>query len=163
MTHPMHPLNLDPHPPHDRAPVVAFPCALLEGWRRTFVNRGQPYAVQQADGTYRWRQEACGRDVLAGHLSGALTLALSSTDARGWCRWICLDADAPDALSHLVALAQWLAADGLLGVVEASRRGRSARIETLLMGWGMPCASRWASTNGPIDAIRCSMRLVAHW
>src|SRR6516164_11336448 len=88
----------------------AFPSALLEGWRRTFVNRGQPYAVQQADGTYRWRQEACGRDVLAGHLSGALTLALSSTDARGWCRWICLDADAPHALSDLVALAQWLAA-----------------------------------------------------
>jgi hypothetical protein len=101
----------------------AFPSALLEGWRRTFVNRSQPYAVQQADGTYRWRQERCGLDVLVGHLSGASTLALASTDVRGWCKWVWLDADAPDALPPLVALAGWLAADGLPGVLEASRRG----------------------------------------
>jgi len=61
--------------------------------------------------------------MLAGHLSGASTLALASTDERGWCKWVCLDADATDALPPLVALAGWLAADGLPGVLEASRRG----------------------------------------
>src|SRR5258706_4085794 len=109
--------------PQDAAPLPAVPSALLDGWRRVFVNRSQPYAVQQPDGTYRWRQEPCELDVLAGHLGGAPTLALASTDARGWCKWACLDADAADALPQLVALARWLAADGLPGVLEASRRG----------------------------------------
>jgi hypothetical protein len=101
----------------------SFASGLLEGWRRLFVNRSQPYAVQQADGTYRWRQEACDLEVLAGHLAGAHTLALSATDARDWCKWVCLDADAADALPLVVALARWLATDGLPGVLEASRRG----------------------------------------
>jgi len=109
--------------PRAAAPMPAFPSALLEGWRRAFVNRDQPYAVQQADGTYRWHQERCDLDVLGGHLGGALTIALSSTDARGWCKWVCLDADAPDAFLQLVALGRWFAADGLPSVHEASRRG----------------------------------------
>jgi hypothetical protein len=108
---------------HDAPASPAFPSSLLEGWLCLFVNRSQPYAIQQPDGTYRWRQGACDLDVLAGHLTGALTLAFSSTDVRGWCKWMCLDADAPDGLPQLVVLARWLAADGLPGVLEASRRG----------------------------------------
>jgi hypothetical protein len=113
------------HDMSDARPVrpQSFPSGLLEGWRRLFVNRSQPYAVQQAGGTYRWRQEPCDLAVLAGHLAGAHTLALSATDARGWCKWVCLDADAADALPQLVTLARWFAADGLPGVLEASRRG----------------------------------------
>jgi hypothetical protein len=100
-----------------------LPRRLLTAWQRLIVNRSQPYALQQADGTYRWVYEACTSQLLSAHLAGEITLALSSTDAQGTCRWLCLDADQADALSQLVALAGALAALGLPGLVEASRRG----------------------------------------
>jgi hypothetical protein len=96
---------------------------LLTAWQRLVVNRSQPYAVQQADGTYRWVYEACTSHLLAAHLAGAITLALSCTDEAGRCRWLCLDVDQADALPHLVTLAGALTARGLPGLVEASRRG----------------------------------------
>jgi hypothetical protein len=96
---------------------------LLTAWHCLLVNRLQPYAAQQADGTYRWVYEACTPQLLQAHLAGEITLALSSTDAQGGCRWLCLDADQADALPHLVSLATALTAHGLPGLVEASRRG----------------------------------------
>jgi hypothetical protein len=98
--------------------------ALLEGWLRAFLNRAQPYAVQQPDGTYRWVYEDCTAAVLAAHVAGDLTLALSSTDARGWGRWACLDVDVPGSLPQLLALRDALAeAAGLTGLMVGSRRG----------------------------------------
>jgi len=109
-----------PHDPHD--PQLAP--ALLEGWLRTFLNRSQPYAVQQADGTYRWMYEDATAEALAAHLAGAVTLAFSSTDARGWSRWACLDVDVPGGLPQLLALRDALAeAAELPGLVVGSRRG----------------------------------------
>jgi hypothetical protein len=67
--------------------------------------------------------EACTPQLLAAHLAGEVTLAISSTDARGGCRWLCLDVDQVDALPKLLALASALTARGLPGLVEASRRG----------------------------------------
>ena len=96
---------------------------LLEAWRQRWVNRSQPYALQRADGTYRWVQRAVTDALLRAHLAGDVTLALSSTDARGWCRWLCLDVDTPDTLPQLLALRAALAGGGLPGLVEASRRG----------------------------------------
>jgi hypothetical protein len=163
----------------DDAPASpAFPSSLLEGWRRLLVNRSQPHAVQQSDGTYRWREELCDLDVLARHLAGGLTLALSSTDARGLCKWICLDADAPDALHQLVALAQWLVADGLPGIVEASRRGghlwllfaeavpattaryavREALDRAALAGVSLPCLEVYPDRDAA-DGLGHAMRL----
>jgi len=97
--------------------------ALLEGWRAAFVNRARPYAVQQPDGAYRWVYEDCTDALLAAHLAGELALALSSTDARGWCRWACLDVDVPGSLPQLFGVRAALAELGLPGVVEGSRRG----------------------------------------
>jgi hypothetical protein len=99
-----------------------LPLALLEGWRARFVNRTLPYGLQQADGSYPWVYDPCTRDLLAAHLRGEVTLALSSTDARGECRWLCLDVDAPGMLPQLTALRSALADLGLPGLVEASRR-----------------------------------------
>ena len=98
---------------------------MLAGWQRLWVVRSQPYALQRADGTYRWVQETCDADVLRAHLAGECTLALASTDARGWCQWVCLDADspAPETLAQLVALAAALGGCDIPAFVEASRRG----------------------------------------
>lgn len=96
---------------------------LLAAWRRLLVNRAQPYAIQQPDGSYRWIDEPCTLDLLAAHLRGAITLALASADGQGLCRWVCLDADTPDTLPQLVALRAVVAKLGAPGVLEASRRG----------------------------------------
>jgi hypothetical protein len=96
---------------------------LLDAWSQLWINRAEPYALQQEDGTYRWIYASCDAEVLATYLAGDATLALSSLDADGSCRWLCLDADAVGALPHLVELAAALAELGLPGLVEASRRG----------------------------------------
>lgn len=104
---------------HDDRPANA----MVEAFMDRFVNRKQPYAVQQEDGTYRWRYESLTpADVLA-HLRGELTLALSSSDGASLCRWLCLDVDAPDGLRQLLVLNKALQQLGLPGLVEASRRG----------------------------------------
>ncbi len=95
----------------------------LLGWERLLVNRAQPYAVQQEDGSYRWVKESCTLDLLREHLAGRVTLALSSLDEAGGAHWACLDADAPESLGALVHLHAALAAMGWPGIVEASRRG----------------------------------------
>src|SRR5215510_5251085 len=95
---------------------------LLDQWKFRFVNRAIPYGLQQADGSYPWVYEPCTLDLLAAHLRGEVTLALSSTDARGECRWGCLDVDAPGMLPQLLSLRNALAEQGLPGLVEASRR-----------------------------------------
>jgi hypothetical protein len=97
--------------------------ALLASWQQHWVNRTQPYAVQQRDGTYRWVYTPCTPAVLQAHLAGTVTVALSSTDAGGCCRWLCLDSDDIEALPHLLSLRTALAEQGLPGLVEASRRG----------------------------------------
>jgi len=96
---------------------------LIGGWERTFVNRALPYALQQDDGTYRWVFRSCDARALRAHLAGRETLALSSLDAGGRCRWLCLDADAPDGTAQLRRIAAALAALELPGLLEASRRG----------------------------------------
>ena len=102
-----------------------LPVTLLRTWQRRFVNRPQPYAVQQPDGSYRWIHERCEPEALAAHLRGEWTLALSSTDTKARCKWLCLDVDTVGSavLPELLALRAALAAVGLPGIVEASRRG----------------------------------------
>jgi len=96
---------------------------VLEDWLRLFVNRELPYAVQQVDGSYRWVHEPLTPALLAAHLAGETTLALSSSDARGRCRWACLDVDVPGGLPQLLAVREALVELELPGLVEASRRG----------------------------------------
>jgi len=96
---------------------------VLEDWLRLFVNRELPYAVQQGDGSYRWVYEPVTPALLAAHLAGEMTLALSSSDARAQCRWACLDVDVPGSLPRLLAVREALADLELPGLVEASRRG----------------------------------------
>ncbi len=97
--------------------------SVLREWERLLVNRSRPYALQQRDGSYRWLWQPLTRQLLADHLAGEVTLALSSLDGTGLCRWACLDADAPDGLAHLLELRTGLADLGFAGVLEASRRG----------------------------------------
>ena len=103
----------------------SLPVTVLRAWRSRFMNRPQPYAVQQPDGSYRWIHELCALEELAAHLDGDWTLALSSTDTKARCKWLCLDVDAADAavVPQLVALRAALADRELPGFVEASRRG----------------------------------------
>jgi hypothetical protein len=103
--------------------TAALPPDLLDAWGQLWINRAEPYALQQEDGTYRWIYTPCDATVLAAHLAGNATLALSSFGADGSCRWLCLDADAAGALPHLLKLAAALAELGLPSLVEASRRG----------------------------------------
>jgi hypothetical protein len=97
--------------------------AVAQDWLQLFANRTQPYALQQSDGSYRWIYEDCTPRLVAAHLAGELTLALSSTSAHTCSRWACLDVDVPGSLPQLVALRVALAELGLPGLVEASRRG----------------------------------------
>jgi TOTE conflict system, Archaeo-Eukaryotic Primase domain len=95
---------------------------LLEEWHVRFVNRAIPYGRQHLDGSYRWIYEPCTPELLATHLRGEVTLALSSTDGRGAARWLCQDVDTPGMLPQLLCLRGALADLGLPGLVEASRR-----------------------------------------
>lgn len=107
------------HTAHDDRPANA----LVEAFMTRFVNRRQPYAVQQEDGTYRWRYDTLTPADILAHLRGERTLALSSSDGAGLCRWLCLDVDEVDGLRQLLALNKALQPLGLPGLVEASRRG----------------------------------------
>jgi hypothetical protein len=115
---------LVPQPGRGRPPVL-LPVSLLRGWQRRFVHRPEPYALQQQDGTYRWHYEPWSLSLLVAHLSGKLTLALSSSDPRGKCKWLCLDIDATQegSFAQLLALRSALADYRWPGLVEASRRG----------------------------------------
>jgi hypothetical protein len=97
--------------------------ALMCGWQALLVNRARPYALQQADGTYRWVFRSLDTRALRAHFAGTHTVALWSLDKRGHCRWTCLDADAPDGLDELRWVRTALAELGLPAVLEASRRG----------------------------------------
>jgi len=105
------------------------PATLAGRWMALFANRTRPYAVQQPDGSYRWVYEELTPKLVAAHLAGESTLALSSLDARGAARWACLDVDVPGSLPQLLDLRAGLAELGetgelsLPGLVEASRRG----------------------------------------
>ena len=105
--------------------VDKLPPDLLAAWGRQFMHRTRPYARQQLNGSYRWVDAPCDKEVLLAHLAGTQTIALASSDARGWCRWVCLDCDMWDeqSLPQLVQVAATLAERRLPGLVEASRRG----------------------------------------
>ncbi len=108
----------------EEQPAELLPLAsLAEHWMTLFVNRTRPYAIQQADGSYRWVYEDLTPPLVVAHLAGELTLALSSLDAGGGARWACLDVDVPGSLPHLLELRAALAELGLPGMVEVSRRG----------------------------------------
>jgi hypothetical protein len=102
-----------------------LPVTLQRAWRTRFVNRTEPYAVQQPGGTYRWIHEPCRLVDLVAHLDGVRTLAVSSTDVNARCKWLCLDVDTVDAtvIPQLIALRAALAEHDLPGFVEGSRRG----------------------------------------
>jgi hypothetical protein len=95
---------------------------LLE-WERRFLTRRQPYARQQEDGSYRWVFQRFDRLALLAHLQGKETLALASRDELGQCRWVCVDADAPDGLAQLRLVQEVLKAHELPCLLERSRRG----------------------------------------
>src|SRR6478672_12186436 len=96
---------------------------LLLEWERRFLTRRQPYARQQEDGSYRWVFQRLDRLALLAHLQGKETLALASRDELDQCRWVCVDADAPDGLAHLHLVQQALQSQGLPSLLEQSRRG----------------------------------------
>jgi hypothetical protein len=96
---------------------------LLPAWLALFLNRAQPYARQQEDGSYRWVHAPCDVRTLARHLRGEETIALAALDKVGRCRWACLDADGTDGLAQLHRVRDALAARGVMALLEASRRG----------------------------------------
>jgi len=96
---------------------------LLPAWLALFLNRAQPYARQQEDGSYRWVHAPCDVRVLARHLRGEETIALAALDEAGRCCWACLDTDGTDGLVQLHRVRDALAARGVMALLEASRRG----------------------------------------
>jgi hypothetical protein len=135
---------------------------LLAEYSERFMNRAYPYAVQQPDGTYRWRYEACTTQLLAAHLRGELTLAFSSTDTDGSCRWVCLDIDeaTPDAFARVLALRTALAGVGLLGLVEASRRGGHL---WLVLESPLPAAQARAAVFAALDGMHAHGTKIPHF
>jgi len=120
-TPPTPPTASTPGSPHAEALLDVE--ALVRGWQTLLVNRARPYALQQQDGTYRWVFRPLDIRALRAHFAGTHTVALSSLDERGRCRWACLDADAPDGLDTLRVVRAALAELGLPALLEASRRG----------------------------------------
>jgi hypothetical protein len=96
---------------------------LLLEWERRFLTRRQPYARQQEDGSYRWVFQRLDRLALLAHLQGKETVPLAARDELDQCRWICVDADAPEGLDHLRLVQQALTSHGLASLLEQSRRG----------------------------------------
>jgi TOTE conflict system primase-like protein len=117
--------SLSPHANASSPAVWSRPDAqlLLLEWERRFLTRRQPYARQQEDGSYRWAFQRLDRLALLAHLQGKETLALASRDELDQCRWVCVDADAPDGLAHLRLVQQALESHGLPSLLEQSRRG----------------------------------------
>jgi hypothetical protein len=118
--------NTDPTPPTldpPRAEVLLDVETLIRGWQALLVNRARPYALQQEDGTYRWVFRPLDARTLRAHVAGTHTIALSSLDEGGRCRWACLDADTPDGLDTLRAVRAALVDLRLPPLLEASRRG----------------------------------------
>ncbi len=109
------------HLPH--AEVLPDVEALVRDWQALLVNRARPYALQQEDGTYRWVFRPLDTRALRAHFAGTHTIALSSLDEAGRCRWACLDADASDGLDTLRLVRAALAELGLPALLETSRRG----------------------------------------
>jgi hypothetical protein len=104
--------------------AIDMPSAvLIDALAARFVNRALPYALQERDGTYRWRYDELTAETIAAQVRGELTLALSSSDEARQCRWLCLDVDTSDGLARLLQLRVVLSEMGLPGLVEASRRG----------------------------------------
>src|SRR5215468_8620272 len=113
------------HPHLSSAAVWSRPEAqlLLLEWERRFLTRRQPYARQQEDGSYRWVFQRLDRLALLAHLQGKETLALSSRDELGQCRWVCVDADGPDGVDQLRLVQQALEDHRASSLLECSRRG----------------------------------------
>lgn len=102
---------------------AVYPTALLQSWRRVFLNRSLPYVAQYPRGGPHWVQRRCRTRVIEQHLLGQVAISLSSTDASGWCRWACLDDDTPQGIATLQQVARICAELGAVGQLEASRRG----------------------------------------
>jgi len=129
---------------------------LLLEWERRFLTRRQPYARQQEDGSYRWVFERLDRLALLAHLQGKETLALASRDELDLCRWVCVDADAPDGLDHLRLVQQALEVHRLPSLLELSRRGGH-----LWLFFTLPQPASLATTvvQGVLDALYSSRQL----
>ncbi len=89
-------------------------------WWWLFVNR--------TDGTIRagrngwiFTPEELTRIEVAAALAGKHSLGVYAVDARGFSRWLCLDADTDEGRDHLLSLAQRF--DPASSLFELSRRG----------------------------------------
>jgi len=120
-TDPTPPTPSTPYLPH--AEVLPDVETVVRGWQALLVNRARPYALQQEDGTYRWVFRSLDTRALRAHFAGSHTVALSSLDEGGRCRWACLDADAPDGLDTARLVHAALAELGLPALLEVSRQG----------------------------------------
>lgn len=119
-----------------------------------FAHLTRPHALQQADGTYHWVYEELTPALLAAHLRGDTTLALSSSDKAGRCRWFCLDLDTPDGLQTVLKLHPALAELGLPGLVEASRCGRHLWL-FLEQDWSLVATAR-AAVLADLEVVRAT-------
>jgi hypothetical protein len=96
---------------------------VVEQYSSLFVHCWESYAVQQADGSYRRARETLSLQRIADHLLGRYTLGTYLLDQQETCRFAVFDADQPDGMSRLVMLAGQLAQEGIVTLLEASRRG----------------------------------------
>ncbi len=147
-----------PHASISGAAVWSRPDAqlLLLEWERRFLTRRQPYARQQEDGSYRWVFQRLDRLALLAHLQGKETLALASRDELGQCRWVCVDADAPDGLDQLRLVQQALEEHGLPSLLEQSRRGGHL---WLFFSLPQPASLATGVVQGVLDPLYASRQL----
>jgi TOTE conflict system, Archaeo-Eukaryotic Primase domain len=129
---------------------------LLLEWERRFLTRCQPYARQQEDGSYRWVFQRLDRLALLAHLQGKETLAHASLDELGQCRWVCVDADAPEGLTQLLLVQHTLEAHELPCLLEQSRRGGHL---WLFFTLPQPASLATGMVQGVLDSLYASGQL----
>lgn len=103
--------------------MIGLTAHLVGGYASCCVHCWHPYAVQQADGSYRPSRSPLSLSRLADHLQGRYTLGTYVLDSSGSCGFVVFDADTPDGLDRLALLAGELVAAGIVPILEASRRG----------------------------------------
>src|SRR6202051_4019874 len=96
---------------------------VVQAYASLFIHSWDAFAVQQADGSYRRASGPLSWEQLAAHLMGRYTLGTYLLDQQSTCAFAVFDADGDDGLAVLVSLAAVLRDQGVLTLLEASRRG----------------------------------------
>jgi hypothetical protein len=130
--------------------MFAITQEVLQAYASLFVHCWDSYAVQQADGSYRHVLGPLTGERLVAHLLGRYTLGTYLLDRQSTCAFAVFDADSDNGLDVLLSLARLLREQGIVTLLEASRRGghlwlhlRDPTPASLVRAWLLPYAQAY--------------------